>query len=71
MEKIKNLAKRLSNVGTLVSVVCTIGLLINQFQPGLVDNEWLKATLDIICSLGLALGVLNDPTTPGLDNPTK
>lgn len=66
----RELLKRLTNTGTLVSVVCTIGLLLNQF--GLkVDIEWVNATINLVCTLGIALGVLNNTTTKGLDNPFK
>lgn len=66
----KELLKRLTNVGTLVSIVCTIGLLLNQFGV-VVDIKWLNDTINLVCVLGLALGVLNNTTEKGLDNPFK
>lgn len=66
----KELLKRLKNTGTLISIVCTIGLLLNQFGF-VVDIKWLNDTVNLVCVLGLALGVLNNTTTSGLDNPFK
>ena len=66
----QELLKRLKNKGTLVSVACTIALILNQF--GLkVDVEWVNVTINLVCTLGIALGVLNNSTTQGLDNPFK
>lgn len=66
----KELLKRLSNKGTLISVVCTLGLLLNQFGVK-VDMEWLNGTINLVCVLGIALGVLNNTETKGLDNPFR
>lgn len=66
----KELIKRLTNTGTLISVVSLVGLLLIQFGIK-VDTQWLDTTIKLICALGIALGVLNNPTTAGIDNPTK
>lgn len=66
----KELLKRLKNKGTLVSVACTIALILNQFGVK-VDVEWVNVTINLVCTLGIALGVLNNSTTTGLDNPFK
>lgn len=66
----KEFIKRLTNTGTLISVVSLIGLILMQFGVK-VDIDWLDTTIKLICALGIALGVLNNPTTPGIDNPTK
>ena len=44
----EELLKRLSNKGILIGVVCTIGLLLNQFGIK-VDMEWLNVTINLIC----------------------
>lgn len=64
----KNYLERFKNVGTIISVVSIIGLLFVQFGYK-VDLEWLDVTIKLICSLGVALGVLNNPTTPKMDLP--
>lgn len=66
----KNLLKRLRNPGTIVAIVGTAGLLLTQFGIK-IDLEWLDSTVKIACSLGVLLGILNNPQTPGIDNPTK
>lgn len=66
----KEILKRLKNTGTLVSVACAGGLLLNQFGLN-IELEWLNTTINLVCTLGIALGVLNDTTTKGLDNPFK
>lgn len=66
----KEFIKRLTNTGTLISVVSLAGLILIQFGIK-VNIEWLDTTIKLICALGIALGVLNNPTTPGLDNPAK
>ena len=51
--------KKLTNTKTLVALVCTAGLLAKQF--GLqVDLEWLDTTINLVCSIGILLGVLNN-----------
>lgn len=70
-KRLENLWGRINNKGSIIALVSTIALLINQFKPGVVDMIWLDTTLQIVCTLGIILGVLNDPKTPGLDDPTK
>ena len=64
----KNYLERFKNVGTVISVVSIVGLLSVQFGFK-VDLEWLDVTIKLICSLGVALGILNNPTTPKMDLP--
>lgn len=66
----KEYLKRFQNVGTIISIVSLVGLLLVQFGYK-IDLEWLDVTIKLICSLGVALGLLNNPTTPGLDLPGK
>lgn len=60
--------KRFKNVGTVISVTSLMGLLLIQFGIK-VDTEWLDTTIKIICALGIALGIMNNPETKGLDLP--
>lgn len=62
--------ERFKNVGTVISTVSLIGLLLIQFGIK-VDLEWLDTTIKIACSLGVVLGIMNNPETPGFDLPTK
>lgn len=60
--------ERFKNPGTILSVTAVVGLLLMQFGVG-VDLEWLDTTVKLVCSLCVLLGVMNNPTTPGLDLP--
>ena len=66
----KNLLEKLKNPGVLVGVVSLVGLLLVQFGVK-VDLVWLDETIKIACALGIAVGVINNPDTPGVDNPFK
>lgn len=67
---IEEISDRLKNPGTLVAVVCGIGVVLN--QCGLkVDMEWLNNLINVICYVGLAMGILNNPITDGIDHPFK
>lgn len=70
-KKLLALWNRVNNKGSIIALVSTLALLINQFKPGMVDLVWLDATLNIGCTFLIILGILNDPKSPGLDNPTK
>ena len=64
-----NYLKRFSNTGTIISLVGFIGLLLNQFGMN-VDLQWLNATINIVCSILVILGIYNNPHTSGLYIPT-
>lgn len=66
----RNLLERLKNPGTLVAIVSLVGLLLVQFGIE-VDLVWLDETIKIVCALGIAIGVINNPESPGIDNPFK
>lgn len=61
---------RFKNVGTVMAIVGTVGLLLNQFGLN-IDIEWLDTTADLVCTVLVLLGVMNNPTTKGVDNPFK
>ena len=63
-----NYLERFKNVGTIISFVGFIGLLLNQFGLN-VDLQWLNTTINIICSILVVLGICNSPHTSGLDLP--
>lgn len=65
-----SLITRLTNTGTLTAIV-SAGIIIAQqlgleFEVTVVNN-----ILTSICAIGVALGILNNPTTDGIDNPTE
>ena len=69
MIELKSYLKRFKNRGTLMGVVGTAGLLVNQFGVN-IDLVWLNHTADLICSLLVILGIVNNPDTKGVDLPT-
>ena len=62
--------KRLKNPGTLTAVVSSGALLAKQFGYH-IDTVWLNDTVNALCVIGIALGVLNNPDTSGIDIPGK
>lgn len=62
------LLKRLQNPGTIVTLASLIVLILT--TNGLeVDSERIMTTVKATCSIGVVLGILNNPDTPGLDLP--
>ncbi len=59
---------RLKNPGTIVTLVSLVVLILttNGFE---VDSEKIMVTVKALCSIGVILGMLNNPDTPGLDLP--
>lgn len=68
--KSKEIFKRLTNPGTIVAISSALTMIIANLGVN-VDSEKVMYIINSICSIGVALGVLNNPTTTGLDNPTK
>lgn len=66
----KEYLKRFKNVGTVISMVSLVGLLLIQFGVT-VDMEWLDTTIKLVCAIGVVAGVMNNPETPGVDIPVK
>lgn len=69
MENFKTYFKRLSNPGSIVSLAVLIGSLLMQFGVR-VDMEWVDTTIRIVCAILVTIGILNNPTTGGIDLPT-
>lgn len=61
---------RFKNPGTILALVGMLGLLANQFGLD-IDLEWLDTTADLVCGILILVGVMNNPTTKGIDNPLK
>lgn len=61
----QELLNRLKHPSTIISLVGLMGMLLIQLGVK-VDMEWLNNTIQIICSILILLGVVNDPTTEGM-----
>lgn len=64
-EKLKDLGKRLSNVGTIMSLSAAVVFILMQFGIT-VDSEKVNNVLEAVCSILVLLGVLNNPKASGL-----
>ena len=65
MRKIKEILKRLSNTGTIIAIAGAIILILNNVGI-IVDNTKAMYIINALCGIGVALGVLNNPTSKGL-----
>lgn len=65
MNNLKEILKRLSNTGTIIAIAGAIILILNNIGV-IVDNEKVMYVINALCGIGVALGVLNNPTTKGL-----
>lgn len=59
--------KRLKNPATITGIASAV-LIIATNSGLVVDNEKVMAIINAMCFIGVSLGLLNDPTTPGMDN---
>ena len=64
----KDVLTKLKNPGTLVAVVSGVVLILTTNGVA-VDSVAVMTTVKAICAIGLALGVMNNPDTKGI-NPT-
>ncbi|KMT23026.1 hypothetical protein [Clostridium cylindrosporum] len=64
----KEFLKRVKNPGTIVTIVSAAVLILTTLGIK-VDNEQVMVIVKAICSIGIALGVLNNPTDEGIYNP--
>lgn len=66
--KAKEILERLKNPGVIIALVSLVVMILT--TNGLdVDNTRIMDTVKALCSIGVILGFLNNPTTPGLDLP--
>lgn len=59
---------RLKNPGTVVAIVSAVLLILTSLGIE-IENEQVMTIVKAVCSIGIALGVMNNPETPGLDLP--
>lgn len=67
-----SLKSRLTNVGTIISLVSIIAVILLQF--GVIDaamSETIKTVVYLLCGAGVLLGVLNNPKGSGIYLPGK
>lgn len=60
--------ERFKNPGTILTLASLVVLILTTNGVE-VDSERVMTTVRALCSIGVVLGILNDPTTPGLDLP--
>lgn len=65
MNKLKELIKRLSNTGTIIAIAGAIIIILNNCGV-IVDSDKVMYIINALCGIGVAVGVLNNPTTKGL-----
>lgn len=64
-----NLFNRLKNVGTIISLVSVLVLIVTTIGLVDIDSEKVINVTYLACSVGVMLGVLNNPETTGVDLP--
>ncbi len=66
--KLNQYLNNLKNTGTIISITSLVILILttNGFH---VDSERVMTTIKALCSIGLILGILNNPSTTGIDLP--
>jgi uncharacterized membrane protein len=62
---LKLILKRLTNTTTLIAVASAIALLIKTFGVD-IDLEKYDTIINLICTIGISIGVLGNPDTEGL-----
>lgn len=67
-ERMQELLKKLSNVGTLIALASAVLFILNSMGV-LVDSETVMNVIYGLCSIGVLLGILNNPDTDGIDLP--
>lgn len=64
-EKLIDLGKRMSNVGTIIALVSAVVFILMQFGIT-VDSEKVNNVVEAVCSILVLLGILNNPKTSGI-----
>ena len=68
--KVKEILERLKNTGTIVAIASAVVMIVGNLGFN-VDGDKVMYIVDALCGVGVALGVINNPTTPGLDGVSK
>ena len=62
------LIRKLKNPGTVIGIA-SAGLFIATNVGLQIDNEAVMNVVKGVCSIGILLGLMNNPDTPGVDIP--
>ncbi|HAT4117522.1 TPA: phage holin [Clostridium perfringens] len=66
--KTRDILERLKNPGVIIALVSLVVMILTTNGVN-IDNARVMDTVKALCSIGVILGFLNNPTTPGLDLP--
>lgn len=61
----KELLKRIKNPGTIITIVSAFILILTNVGIE-VNNDAVMNIVNSVCTIGIALGILNNPTAPGV-----
>ena len=61
---------RLKNPATVASLVSFVVIILVNFGIN-IDSAVVTNVVSAVCGIGILLGVMNDPTTDGIDLPIK
>ena len=64
-EKLIDLGKRVSNVGTILALVSAVVFILMQFGIT-VDSDKVNNVVEAVCSILVLLGILNNPKSSGI-----
>lgn len=64
----KDTLNRLKHPGTIIALTSLV-ILILSTNGVTLDNDKIMTTVKALCSIGVILGALNEPTTKGVDLP--
>lgn len=64
--KSKEIIKRLKNTGTIVAIASAVVMIVANLGFS-IDSDKVMYIVNSLCGIGVALGVLNNPTTKGID----
>ncbi|MEG0180780.1 MAG: phage holin [Peptostreptococcaceae bacterium] len=70
MKNRNEILNRLKNTGTIVAITSAVIMIVANLGFD-IDSQKVMYIVNALCGIGVALGVLNNPVTPGLDNPMK
>jgi uncharacterized membrane protein len=57
---------RLKNVGTIITIGSLVVLILT-INGVKIDNDRVMTSIQVVCGIGVVLGILNNPDTGGLD----
>lgn len=70
MDKIFRYLKKFNNAGSIISIASLVIVTLTANHIN-VDSNRIMESVKSICSILVILGILNNPTTSGLDLPGK